>query len=74
MLDAIEQEAELSHGILPSMSFAALQDAETPARPLTGPATLSILAGLIAGAVVGAAVASAAPERSSRRESPGPRP
>ncbi len=52
-LTEIEQEAVLSRGILPSMSFAMLQEAEPPGGPLAGSRGMSVLAGLLAGAVVG---------------------
>jgi uncharacterized protein involved in exopolysaccharide biosynthesis len=54
---AIEEEAVLSRGILPSMSFSMLQEAEPPGDPLAGSRGMSILAGLLAGAVVGVMVA-----------------
>ena len=52
-LTEIEQEAVLSRGILPSMSFTVLQEAEPPGEPLAGSRGMSVLAGLLAGAVVG---------------------
>ncbi len=52
-LTEIEQEAVLSRGILPSMSFAMLQEAEPPDGPLAGSRGMSVLAGLLAGGVVG---------------------
>ena len=65
-LTEIEQEAVLSRGILPSMSFSMLQDAEAPDESLTGSQTLFVLAGLLAGAVLGVIVASAWPDRAKR--------
>ena len=56
-LTEIEQEAVLSRGILPSMSFALLQEADPPGEPLAGSRGMSVLAGLLAGAVVGAIAA-----------------
>ena len=56
-LTEIEQEAVLSRGILPSMSFAMLQEADPPGEPLAGSRGMSVLAGLLAGAVVGAIAA-----------------
>ena len=52
-LSALEEEAVLSRGILPSMSFSMLQEATPPGTPLAGSRGMSVLAGLIAGAVVG---------------------
>jgi hypothetical protein len=66
-LTEIEQEAVLSRGILPSMSFSLLQDAEVPEEPLTSSRTLCVLGGLLAGAVVGLIVACALGERAPRR-------
>lgn len=65
-LTEIEQEAVLSRGILPSMSFTALQEAEPPGEPLAGSRGMAVLAGLLAGAVVGAMAALAWPARSAR--------
>jgi len=65
-LTGIEQEAVLSRGILPSMSFSMLQDAEAPDESLTGSQTLFVLAGLLAGAVLGVIVAIAWPDRAKR--------
>ena len=52
-LTEIEQEAVLSRGILPSMSFNFLEEAEPPDGPLPGSRGMSVLAGLLAGAIVG---------------------
>jgi hypothetical protein len=52
-LSEIEQEAVLSRGILPSMSFSMLQEADLPGDPLAGSRGMSVLAGLLSGAVVG---------------------
>ncbi len=56
-LSAIEEEAVLSRGILPSMSFSMLQEATPPGDPLSGSRGMSVLAGLIVGGVVGMTVA-----------------
>jgi uncharacterized protein involved in exopolysaccharide biosynthesis len=66
-LTEIEQEAVLSRGILPSMSFSVLQDAAPPTVSMTSSRTLCMLAGLLAGAVIGLMVAIGLPERASRR-------
>ncbi len=63
-LTEIEQEAVLSRGILPSMSFSTLQDAALPTKSLTGSRTLCVLAGLLVGAVMGLVVAIGLPEQS----------
>ena len=52
-LTEIEQEAILSRGILPAMSFTMLQEAEPPGEALAGSRGMSVLAGLLAGGVVG---------------------
>ena len=65
-LTEIEQEAVLSRGILPSMSFPMLQEAEPPGEPLAGSRGMSVLAGLLAGAVVGVIAALGWPFRRAR--------
>ena len=65
-LTEIEQEAVLSRGILPAMSFTVLQEAEPPGEPLAGSRGMSVLAGLLVGAVVGAIAALGCPFRRPR--------
>jgi len=60
-LSEIQTEAVLSRGVLPSMSFAALQQAEPPASPLTTPRALLGLAGCLAGVLGGVVAAMAGP-------------
>jgi len=66
-LTQIEREAVLSRGILPSMSFAALQEAARPATALTSSRTLCILSGLLVGIVAGLTAACAVPEKKAKR-------
>jgi len=66
-LTEIEEEAVLSGGILPSMSFSLLRKAEMPAEPLTGSRALCALGGLLAGAVVGLVAAWTLPGKAAHR-------
>ncbi len=66
-LTQIEREAVLSLGILPSMSFATLQEAAPPATALTSSRTLCILSGLLVGIVAGVMAACAVPEKKAKR-------
>jgi hypothetical protein len=66
-LTEIEKEAVLSRGILPSMSFSALQAAEPPGESLTGSRALCVLGGWLAGAVIGLMAACALPGKAARR-------
>ena len=66
-LTEIEQEAVLSRGILPSMSFSMLQDAEVPDGSLTSSRTLCVLSGLLVGIVAGLMAACAVPEKKAKR-------
>ena len=63
-LGEIQTEAVLSRGVLPSMSFAALQQAEPPASPLTTSRALLGLAGCLAGVLGGVVAATARPRES----------
>jgi len=63
-LSEIQTEAVLSRGILPSMSFAALQQAELPASPLTTSRALLGMAGAVAGVLAGVVAATARPRKS----------
>jgi uncharacterized protein involved in exopolysaccharide biosynthesis len=64
-LSEIQTEAVLSRGVLPSMSFAALQQAEPPPSPLTTSRALLGLAGCLAGVLGGAVAVVARPRKSS---------
>lgn len=63
-LSRIQSEAVLSRGVLPGMSFAALQRAEPPPLPLTTSRALLGLAGAVAGILVGVVAASVRPGKS----------
>ena len=62
-LTQLEEEAALSRGIMPSMSFSTLQQADPPERPLTGSRGMAVLAGLLSGALAGVVAAAAWPRR-----------
>ena len=62
-LNRIQSEAVLSLGVLPSMSFAVLQQADLPVSPLTSSRAVLGLAGALAGVLAGV-VAAAARSRS----------
>ena len=62
-LSEIQAEAVLSRGILPGMSFAALQRAEPPASPLTTSRALLGMAGCLAGLLAGVPMAMLRPRK-----------